>query len=191
MESKKVGKDLLLAFLYAGGKEREKNEAILGRTRIEKMMFIFEKELKNDFYKNKDVCLPEFIPYLYGPYSSEVADDLDFFITIGMIDSVETSIIADEKVLSIKNQIDGEDDLWDEINVDDNVSMYEMKYELTEAGINYVQERIWNDYSINQQSVITRLKTQINSMPLDTLLKYVYTKYPEYAKESLIRDRYL
>lgn len=51
--SQKVGKDLLLAFLYAEGKGRQCNEVICGRTRLEKMMFIFEKELSKDFFKMK------------------------------------------------------------------------------------------------------------------------------------------
>lgn len=50
---------------------------------------------------------------------------------------------------------------------------------------------IWPQLTDNQKSVIIRLKKQINSMLLDDLLSYVYKKYPEYAKESLIKDKYL
>lgn len=50
---------------------------------------------------------------------------------------------------------------------------------------------IWPLLTDNQKSVIIRLKKQINSMLLDDLLSYVYKKYPEYAKESLIKDKYL
>lgn len=50
---------------------------------------------------------------------------------------------------------------------------------------------IWPQLTDNQKSVIIRLKKQINSMLLDDLLSYVYKKYSEYAKESLIKDKYL
>lgn len=62
---------------------------------------------------------------------------------------------------------------------------------LTEKGENYTRETIWPQLTDNQKSVIIRLKKQINSMLLDDLLSYVYKKYPEYAKESLIKDKYL
>ena len=72
----KTGKELLLSFLYSPGNGEAVNEPILGRTKLVKMMFIFEKEISKDFFKEKDVSLPEFIPYLYGPYSAQVMDDL-------------------------------------------------------------------------------------------------------------------
>lgn len=62
---------------------------------------------------------------------------------------------------------------------------------LTEKGENYMREIIWPQLTDNQKSVIIRLKKRINSMLLDDLLSYVYKKYPEYAKESLIKDKYL
>ena len=66
-----------------------------------------------------------------------------------------------------------------------------MRYQLTPKGMHYVEENIWNQLTDNQRSVIIRLKTQVNNMLLDDLLSYVYRKYPEYAEESQIKDRYL
>lgn len=190
--SQKVGKDLLLAFLYAEGKGRQCNEAICGRTRLEKMMFIFEKELSKGFFKDEDVVLPEFIPYLYGPYSMEVLDDLNFFISIEFIKATETSIKMENETSEIQNWVEMDnDDLWDEVNGAEITEQYEKSYMLTEKGENYTRETIWPQLTDNQKSVIIRLKKQINSMLLDDLLSYVYKKYPEYAKESLIKDKYL
>lgn len=190
--SQKVGKDLLLAFLYAEGKGRQSNEAICGRTRLEKMMFIFEKELSKGFFKDEDVVLPEFIPYLYGPYSMEVLDDLNFFISIEFIKATETSIKMENETSEIQNWVEMDnDDLWDEVNGAETTEQYEKSYMLTEKGENYTRETVWPQLTDNQKSVIIRLKKQINSMLLDDLLSYVYKKYPEYAKESLIKDKYL
>lgn len=190
--AKKVGKDLLLAFLYSEGKTCLCNEAIWGRTRIEKMMFIFEKELAKGFFHDKDVLLPEFIPYLYGPYSIEVLDDLNFFIDTDFVEEIETSVPIYDEATRIQNYAEWEDsDLWEDSNVVDSNNKYEMSYKLTERGLKYVKEKIWSELTDNQKSVIIRLKTQINNMLLDDLLSYVYRKYPEYAKESKIKERYL
>lgn len=190
--SKKVGKDLLLAFIYAEGKTGQNNEAIWGRTRIEKMMFIFEKELSAKFFKDEDVLLPEFIPYLYGPYSIEVLDDLNFFIDIDFIEEIETSVSIQDEMTEIHNYAEWEDsDLWEDETDEIPKNKYEMSYALTDKGMKYVAENIWVQLTDNQRSVIIRLKTQINNMLLDDLLSYVYRKYPEYAEESKIRDRYL
>ena len=190
--SQKVGKDLLLAFLYAEGKGRQSNEAICGRTRLEKMMFIFEKELSKGFFKDEDVVLPEFIPYLYGPYSMEVLDDLNFFMSIEFIEVTETSIKMEKETSEIQNFVEMDnDDLWDEVNGAETTEQYEKSYMLTEKGENYTRETVWPQLTDNQKNVIIRLKKQINSMLLDDLLSYVYKKYPEYAKESLIKDKYL
>lgn len=190
--ARKVGKDLLLAFLYAEGKTGRYNEPIWGRTRIEKLFFIFEKELAKGFFKDEDVVLPEFIPYLYGPYSQTVLNDLNFFINIEYIEEIETSVPIQDEVTRIQNFTEWEDeDIWGNDEEENTSNKYEMSYELTEKGISYVEEKIWSQLTDNQKSVIIRLKTQVNNMLLDDLLSYVYRKYPEYTEESKIRDRYL
>ncbi|MDO5574941.1 MAG: hypothetical protein Q4G60_13290 [bacterium] len=187
----KAGKDLLLGFLYAPGKGDEINEPIWGRTRLEKMMFIFEKELAEGFYHNVDVALPEFIPYLYGPYSMELLDDLTLFIALQFINETETSVAITGETASIQDTIQNEnDDLWDEVS-EENPSQYEKSYSLSEIGLEYTEQRVWSELTDIQKSVIIRLKTQINNMLLDDLLNYVYNKYPEYAENSIIREKYL
>ena len=188
----KVGKDLLLVFLYAEGKTGSCNESIWGRTRIEKMMFLFEKELAKGFFRDQDVLLPEFIPYLYGPYSIEVLDDLNFFIDMDFVEEIETSVPIRDEVTRIHNYAEWEDsDIWDDSSEVELENKYEMSYKLTERGLKYAKEKIWAELTDNQKSVIIRLKTQVNSMLLDDLLSYVYRKYPDFAKESKIKERYL
>ena len=190
--ARKVGKDLLLAFLYSEGKTGQCNEPIWGRTRIEKLIFIFEMELTKGFFKDEDVLLPEFIPYLFGPYSITVLDDLNFFIDIDYVEEIETSVPIQNEVIRITNFEDWDDeDIWGDGNEEKPKSKYEMRYQLTPKGMHYVEENIWNQLTDNQRSVIIRLKTQVNNMLLDDLLSYVYRKYPEYAEESQIKDRYL
>ena len=76
------GKDLLLSFLYSPGMGTVKNEKIVGRTKIQKMMFLFEKQIYQDFFsENLQISLPEFSPYYFGPFSRELYEDLSFFIS--------------------------------------------------------------------------------------------------------------
>ena len=44
-------KDLLLSFLYSPGQTDEYNEPIVGRTKLTKMMYLFEKQIYNKFFK--------------------------------------------------------------------------------------------------------------------------------------------
>jgi hypothetical protein len=47
MNKKKMsGKDFLLALLYCPGKDSAENEPVIGRTKLTKMVFLFEKELQ-------------------------------------------------------------------------------------------------------------------------------------------------
>jgi uncharacterized protein YwgA len=92
--SKITGKDLILLLLYAPGKTGEYAEKIEGRTRLQKMVFLFEKEVYPKFKQNKLITeedLPRFIPYDYGPFSKQVYDDLEFLIGLGFVETEATS----------------------------------------------------------------------------------------------------
>ena len=58
-------KDLLLSFLYSPGIDSKINEPIVGRTKLTKMMYLFEKELYSQFFEESiQIKLPIFKPYL-------------------------------------------------------------------------------------------------------------------------------
>ncbi len=192
---KMTGKDMLLLFLYSPGRNKGKNEPIIGRTRITKMMFLFDEQLKKDFEKDCDVSIPEFIPYLYGPYSSEVFRDLFFLMDNGFIIAEDTNIPVsqnashDESVyIQDEEEMGINDEFW--IELYDVKDEKEKSYSLTKKGKSFVQEQLWEELTDNQRSLLERFKHQINSMDLDALLRYIYGKYPEYTTESLIRDKY-
>lgn len=198
MIKKLNGKDLLLSFLYSPGIEDKVNEPIVGRTKLTKMMFLFEKEINNKFFKDKEIELPNFEPYYFGPFSKDLFDDLSFFLSIEMIETEETNIyisvvnkyeselIVDEDIIEYKN------DEWSCDSIDNNnEEKYELKYKLSATGIKYVEDNIWNQYTENQKQNLKIFKSKINSISLDSLLNYVYNKYPDMAKKSIIIDKYL
>lgn len=190
------GKDLLLALLYSSGISSNYNEPIVGRTRLTKMIYLFEKEIYKEFFKDIEIKLPEFQPYHYGPFSKELFEDLRFFISIDFIKTDETPVpisSAEKYESSIKDEDADEDDCWNDATFeeeedDDDV---ELKYYLSSRGKKYVKDEIWDIFSETQQNNLINFKKKINSISLDSLLRYVYNKYPEDATKSSIADRYL
>ena len=187
-------KDLLLCFLYSPGQTNEYNEPIVGRTKLTKMMYLFEKQIYNKFFKDSiEITLPDFQPYYFGPFSKQLFDDLTFFESVGLIIANETNI-----PLSIADKIESENafdesiiDEWNEATFDDEEEFFESSYMLSEGGMKYVIEKVWDKFSQVQKDKLKAFKGQINAISLDALLKYVYTKYPEDAKKSLIADKYI
>ncbi len=188
-----TSKDLLLCFLYSPGINSVNNEPIIGRTKLTKMMYLFEKEILSSFFKdNITITLPAFEPYYFGPFSKQLFEDLSFFQSIGMIVAEETNIPLSfaDKVES-DNAFDGSDDIWDDACFEDNAECYESSYYLSEGGKKYVENNVWDCFTKTQKDKLKAFKAQINRISLDALLRYVYTKYPEDAKNSKIADKYL
>ena len=184
MKKEKISsKDLLLAFLYSPGISDEVNEPIIGRTKLMKMMFLFEKEIAKNFFNNlEDISLPNFEPYYYGPFSRQLFEDLAFFEAIGMIVTNETDIpLPVEDIAEAENVFDNE--------VEEQ-ERYESSYSLSDAGKKYIEENIWNTFLDGQKDILRRFKAQINKISLNGLLRYVYTKYPETTKKSVIADKF-
>ena len=186
-------KDLLLSFLYSPGVSAKPNEAIIGRTKLTKMMFLFEKEIYKQFFKDSlQIKLPDFSPYFFGPFSKQLFEDLAFFESIGMIETKETNIPL-SAVDKIENAgvFDSEsEEEFQSVSFEDEKEKFELQYRLTERGEKYIKNEVWDNYSKKQQEVLKLFKAQINRISLDSLLKYVYNKYPETTKNSVIANKY-
>ena len=183
--------DLLLAFFFAPilSDADNFNVPVKGRTKLEKAFFIFEKEIKKEFLKDNDVNAQfyEFLPYNYGPYSDKIIEDLNIFISIGFITESETDIpIPDAS--RIENQ-NAEDDAYSVEKC--NNEQFEMSYTLTDIGENYTKDRVWDNLTSNQKNALIELKTKVTELSLDTILRYVYNKYPEMTSKSKIAEKYL
>ena len=186
------GKDLLLAFLYSPGIGSVFNEPIIGRTKLTKMMFLFEKQLYSRFFEDSlQIVLPSFEPYFFGPFSRQLFEDLSFFEAIGMVETEETNIplSAADKVES--NDVFDESSEWSDASFDEDEESFELSYSLSKSGLKYVSEKVWPVFTPTQIDKLTAFKAQINKISLDSLLRYVYQQYPEEAKNSIIAKRYL
>jgi len=190
MEKKDLSsKDFLLALLYCPGTTTKYNEPVFGRTRLTKMVYLFEKEVYSQFASEINIALPEFEPYHFGPFSKKLFEDLRFFISIGFIETQETQVPI-SSAEKYESNVDN-DDCWECASFDEADNDVELKYYLSERGENYVKQKVWEVFTEIQKDSLTRYKTKINSISLDSLLNYVYNKYPEDTTKSRIADRYI
>ena len=192
MSKKLKGKDILLAFLYYQGTTDKVCEPIVGKTRITKMMYIFEQEMKSKFSNLEDGELFEFFAYNYGPYSKELMENIAFFESISFIDAEETDelMIPDEIEDMLSDLNDsvgyGAEILLEEVDIPNQI-----RYKLTDRGRMYFEDKILNELSEEQQKLLINFKRKINSLSLDQILSYVYNKYPDSTEKSVIKEKYL
>jgi uncharacterized protein YwgA len=132
------------------------SEAVEGITRLQKLVFLAQQEI--DGLETEPYT---FEAYDYGPFSTELYDDLDELVAGGYVDrEVVRTSDGNEKEI----------------------------YEVGEEGRRFLRElQATEDGSdgLPMESLRT-LKDEYNEMPLLQLLKIVYDKYPEYATESVL-----
>lgn len=187
------GKHILLLLLYSPGKRNDTNEPVVGRTRMIKMMFLFEKEISEKFFENTDVELvsfPEFYAWHYGPFSKDVYNDIEFFIN--------NNFIKSESLKSKMDQVEFEEyENWvEDYALEDEDTILstirnEERFQLTENGIRFVEEKLLPQLTNNQEKILAEFKERINKADLKTIMRYTYLNYSEYTEESKIKDQVL
>ena len=185
-------KDILLLMLYSPGKRDAVNEAVSGRTRLVKMLFLFKKEALDHFRRGTDITAEnfyDFFPWDFGPFSVQVYDDLTFFVLRGFI---ETSI-ADEQTLP--ESVD-EWNKW----VSSSGAQYEEEalaeyreeeFRLTDPTGTQFAASLYEGLSGQQRALLREFKARTSSAPLRALLRYVYQKHTEMTAKSRIKEQVL
>ena len=165
---------LLVALLYA--KDAEGNAEIRGITRLEKLIFLAQKEgLGRDYFN--------YVAYDYGPFSAEVHDYLEALELrqLVRIRTEELRIPADMADLLECNQ---NEDLEDAASQPNRMEIYQ----LTNAG-EKAASVLWNRLSVDERRAIAETKQRFNSLSLYDLMKHVYKSHEEYTKKSRIRNK--
>jgi hypothetical protein len=185
-------KDILLLLLYTPGRTNQINEPIIGKTRLVKMLFIFKKEFLKYFSKGTAITeenFYDFFPWKFGPFSSDIYDDIMFFTLRDFIEAgASTEEILPEAAAEWENWMQMSYD--DPYSADDDgISEYEeLSYKLSEKGLLFTQN-LFNSLSQDQQTTLKTFKEKFNGIPLGALIRYVYDTYPEYIEKSLIKDK--
>ena len=181
------GADYLLLLLYLNQKQ-----PIYGAIRLTKMMFLFEKEI-SPLLKSKGLDpqnLPHFIAYNFGPFSKDLYEQVELFKNIKFIQV--TNIIAGEDMAEVDDYEEAA--FTDEMN-DHGYSLNSdgkyYKYQILTTGERYVTEKIIPLISRDTEQILSSFKRKITLLSPKQILKYVYTNYPEYAENSLIKDEVL
>lgn len=169
------GLDVLLALLYAPGASGTVGEPILGITRLQKLLFLLWKE--GDFFQHAP-DLYNFKAYDFGPCMDDLYDDLEFAEDVGLI-AVSDSPSG--------NEYEGADE----------------EAFLRDFGFPLVKKDTRRDFALTDdgreaakalvdaldtadQGRLMQIKRRFNSMPFFDLLRYVYRKYPAFAKKSVL-----
>ena len=179
-------KDILLLFLYSPGKLSESNEPVNGRTRLIKSLFLFKEEGLKHFKGNLDLNednFYKFFPWNFGPFSSEIYDDLNFFILNGFI---EQTLTDNENSPEINSELEE----WNNasgINFDEN-DFPDENFRLTERGTEFAKP-LFLTLSESQRKFLKQFKSKMNSTPLLAINRYVYSTYPNFATKSKIKDK--
>ena len=165
--------DLLLLLLYVNNQEE-----IIGITRLEKLIFLLIQEKRFKKFQKEF----GYIEYDYGPWSSQIIDNIEALSSYGLVEIEERSLPVFEKDYY-------QDDI--ELDLDLIREFYENKtlaYSLTPNGIKVSQE-LFASLIDKEKQVIQRIKNQFNKMPLRQLIRHVYHFYPEFTKKSIIKDK--
>lgn len=168
----KSGLDLLMLLLYANKQER-----IEGITRLVKLLFLLIKE--GDFKEFEKEF--GFEAYNYGPWSSQVLDFTETVKEMGLIKSEERELKPYEErdVDLIEAGLDVA-----EIPVENRIPIFS----LTEDGLK-VGRALYERLAEDERARIEDIKKKFNRMSLSELIRYVYLKYPEFAKKSKIKEK--
>jgi len=138
---------------------------IYGTTRFMKLFFVLKNE--SDFSKKELAGFYTFRPGIYGPFSRGIEQDLEELRDLGLI-RMETRKVP----LEFSEELGS-------LHV----------YRLAQTRADVLEETLEN----LPKDVIRRLNFMVsfNTMRTIDLLRYVYTKYPKYVRNSIIVDRVL
>lgn len=181
-------KDLIMLMLYARGNTGIHCESIKGKTRLMKMVFLFDKEIRKQFNLEKSVdkiAIPDFVAHDYGPFSANVYEDMEFLVNAGFITATIDSSDSEgaEKEEYAYWLAKSKEDVSDFSGV--------TKFSLTEIGRNFVKDELKANFTEAQWDILDKFKAKCTGVPLNTLLKYVYTKYPDMTGKSKIKAKVL
>jgi uncharacterized protein YwgA len=176
---------LLLMLLASPGYRGEDAEPIQGTTRLQKLLFLLEREADVRASEGEDF---QFTPWKFGPVSKELYDDLEKLENLGLLETDPVSASSptelDEYGLSFNDLMGEEESQAREISE-------EKRYKLSKEGLRWVQRHI--DAKKDKETIdsIRRIKAKYGALSLQDLLHYVYTKYPDMTSASEIKSRVL
>lgn len=183
--------DIIILLLFSPGYTGNFCEPIEGRTKLTKMLFIFEKELLKKFAEDTLEYSDDlffFTAWNFGPMSFKAFKDIDF---LKSIDFIETSYNDTQDVLTYEEISEFND--YAEKEWDTKLEEYALeRFEISKKGVEFIEKKNkYKELSDNQKSILSAFKARYNKAKLRDILRYVYTKYPDFTEKSVIKDKVL
>ena len=182
-------KDILLLLLYSPGHGDTPNEPIVGRTRLVKMLFLFKQELLPILKQEGGIEIGEdnfyeFFAWDFGPFSTQVYDDINFFLLRAFVTSnASTGEALPESAAEWHEWLSAVDEDPDS---DKATEYQEEEFVLTDRGAEFASD-LYEELSSNQKEALRMFKKKLSKAALRGLLRYVYKQYPKYTTASKIK----
>ena len=166
--------DAIVLLLGAPSDSLARHGRIDGITRLEKLIFLVEHEtdLRNLLTEHAD-----FEAYNFGPFSGKVYQAVDTLIAAGLLE--DSAELASSR-----------EDSWEAEKVvgTQPADPYATRnFTLTARGRKYYEALI-DELPPSTEKLLEEFKTRFGALPLRQLIRYVYKKYPDFTKNSLIKD---
>jgi hypothetical protein len=169
--------DAIVLLLGAPGTTERDKGRIEGITRLEKLLFLLEKETDAPHWLKEDVG---FSSNNFGPFSAKAYQEIEMLTAAGLVeDSAQLT--------------DSAEDTWESENIigEEPADPYATRnLSLTAKGLRYYQALL-SELPEGAEEVVGELKRRFGSMPLRRLIRYVYQRYPEFTDKSVIRNEIL
>jgi hypothetical protein len=166
--------DAIILLLGAPGATDRDRGRIDGITRLEKLLFLLEKETEaTSWLKEK----ADFRSDNFGPFSAKAYQEIENLTTYGLI--------SDSATLS-----ESTEDTWESEHIigEPVGEPYATRnLELTEKGKRYYGALL-EELPPEAESVISELKRRFGGIPLRRLIRYVYQEHPKFTDKSTIRE---
>lgn len=152
---------------------------IEGITRLEKLVFLLERETSAASWLNEDA---EFMPYNFGPFSSKVYQAIDMLSAAQIVEDSGTDAKTPEDNWEKYHVIGGR------VAADDPYITRDFR--LTDRGWRYYSTLV---EQLPQGAIdeLATFKDKFAHLPLRQLVRYVYQRYADFTTQSLIRDEIL
>lgn len=178
-------KHVLLVLLGSRGPTTQENEPLVGRTRLQKLLFLAAQHLKGE-------SLARFEAYDYGPFDEGIEPDVEFLTGEGL---VERGGAADDWRRSDKEKVLGAEILDWVRSRPEQIQPEDESYRLTQRGMEWVR-RFFDSPAFGSAEAKEKLARECQALketygrvPLNDLVDLVYTEYPEFTKRSKIRHQ--
>ena len=173
--------DAIVLILGAPSPSPQLAGRLQGVTRLEKMIFLLERETNLRDRLTEDAG---FTAYNFGPFSAKVYQEVDTLAAAGLITDSATASksTADswERFAAIQDDQDAPPE--DPYATRD--------FALTDRGYRYYSALVSQLPSATVDE-LAGFKARFARLPLRQLVRYVYQRYPDYTEKSLIRDEIL